>query len=70
MFLKKMMNEFTGDSSDKTALIREKIQQADAVVIGAGAGLSTAAGFTYTPAAFTIMTRWKNTGLTGADIFT
>lgn len=41
------MNEFTGDSSDKTALIREKIQQADAVVIGAGAGLSTAAGFTY-----------------------
>ena len=47
MFLKKKMNEFTGDSSDKTALIREKIQQADAVVIGAGAGLSTAAGFTY-----------------------
>ena len=47
MFSKKMMNEFTGDSSDKTVLIREKIQQADAVVIGAGAGLSTAAGFTY-----------------------
>ena len=47
MFSKKKMNEFTGDSSDKTALIREKIQQADAVVIGAGAGLSTAAGFTY-----------------------
>jgi len=41
------MNEFTGGSSDKTALIREKIQQADAVVIGAGAGFSTAAGFTY-----------------------
>ena len=47
MFSKKKMNEFTGDSSDKTVLIREKIQQADAVVIGAGAGLSTAAGFTY-----------------------
>lgn len=47
MYSKKKMNEFTGDSSDKTALIREKIQQADAVVIGAGAGLSTAAGFTY-----------------------
>lgn len=47
MFLKKKMNEFTGDYSDKTDLIREKIQQADAVVIGAGAGLSTAAGFTY-----------------------
>ncbi len=47
MFSKKKMNEFTGGSSDKTALIREKIQRADAVVIGAGAGLSTAAGFTY-----------------------
>ena len=47
MFSKKKMNEFTGGSSDKTALIREKIQQADAVVIGAGAGLSAAAGFTY-----------------------
>ena len=47
MFLKKKMNEFTGDYSDKIDLIREKIQQADAVVIGAGAGLSTAAGFTY-----------------------
>ena len=47
MFLKKKMNEFTGDCSDKIDLIREKIQQADAVVIGAGAGLSTAAGFTY-----------------------
>ena len=35
MFSKKKMNEFTGDSSDKTVLIREKIQQADAVVIGA-----------------------------------
>lgn len=47
MFSKKKMNEFTGGSLDKTALIREKMQQADAVVIGAGAGLSTAAGFTY-----------------------
>ena len=47
MFSKKKMNEFTGDYSDKIDLIREKIQQADAVVIGAGAGLSTAAGFTY-----------------------
>lgn len=32
---------------DKLSIIKEKIQQADAVVIGAGAGLSTAAGFTY-----------------------
>lgn len=52
MFSKKKMNEFTGDYSDKAALIREKLQQADAVVIGAGAGLSTAAGFTYSGARF------------------
>ena len=32
---------------DKLSIIQEKIEQADAVVIGAGAGLSTAAGFTY-----------------------
>ena len=33
--------------SDKTTLLAEKISSADAVVIGAGAGLSTSAGFTY-----------------------
>lgn len=34
--------------SQKIDALREKIQAADAVLIGAGAGLSTAAGFTYT----------------------
>ena len=33
--------------TEKLQYIKEKIKQADAVVIGAGAGLSTAAGFTY-----------------------
>lgn len=33
--------------SDKTTLLDEKISSADAVIIGAGAGLSTSAGFTY-----------------------
>ena len=33
--------------AEKITCIKEKIKQADAVVIGAGAGLSTAAGFTY-----------------------
>lgn len=28
-------------------MIKEKIEQAEAVIIGAGAGLSTSAGFTY-----------------------
>ena len=33
--------------SDKKLQIKEKIQAADAVVIGAGAGFSTSAGFVY-----------------------
>lgn len=32
---------------DKVTEIKEKIEQADAIVIGAGAGLSTSAGYTY-----------------------
>ena len=35
------------DCLNKINIIKEKLEQADAVVIGAGAGLSTAAGFTY-----------------------
>lgn len=35
------------DTTDKVSEIRDRLKQADAVVIGAGAGLSTAAGFTY-----------------------
>ena len=31
----------------KIQKLKERIQQADAVIIGAGAGLSTAAGFVY-----------------------
>lgn len=33
--------------SEKIEQLREKIEHADAIVIGAGAGLSTSAGFTY-----------------------
>lgn len=39
--------QFTELSSELTALLKQAIQDADAVLIGAGAGLSTAAGFTY-----------------------
>ena len=38
----------TGSYSDNIQRLREALDKADAVVIGAGAGLSTAAGFTYT----------------------
>ena len=32
---------------DKTECLKEVLWQADAVLVGAGAGLSTSAGFTY-----------------------
>ena len=48
MFLKRKMNDSTNSYSDKILQIKEKISQADAVIIGAGAGLSTSAGFVYT----------------------
>ena len=38
---------YTKDYSGETERLKEEIQTADAIVIGAGAGLSTAAGFTY-----------------------
>ncbi len=39
--------KYTRDYSDEIDRLRKEIQTADAIVIGAGAGLSTAAGFTY-----------------------
>ena len=45
MFLKKRTNSFTESCLDR-------IDAADAIVIGAGAGLSTSAGFTYSGARF------------------
>lgn len=47
MFSKTRTNEFTKRFSDKITQLAEKISSADAVIIGAGAGLSTSAGFTY-----------------------
>ena len=47
MFFKKM-NHSTENDTDKILKIKEKLEEAEAVVIGAGAGLSTSAGFVYT----------------------
>lgn len=47
MFLRTRTNESTKSFSDKITLLAKKINSADAVIIGAGAGLSTSAGFTY-----------------------
>lgn len=41
------MPRFTSSSLNQTNRLRETLDNADAVVIGAGAGLSTAAGLTY-----------------------
>ena len=47
MFSKIQTMKSTENISDNIQKLKEKIRTADAVVIGAGAGLSTAAGFTY-----------------------
>ena len=47
MFSRITITNSTGNYSQQIKQIREKLNNADAVVIGAGAGLSTAAGLTY-----------------------
>ena len=48
MFSRMSITKSTGNYSDNIQRLRDALDKADAVVIGAGAGLSTAAGFTYT----------------------
>ena len=47
MFLQKKMMKYTSDYLTEIDRLKKEIDTADAIVIGAGAGLSTAAGFTY-----------------------
>ena len=47
MFLKMPTTRSTDNYSDKLSCLKDKIAAADAIVIGAGAGLSTSAGFDY-----------------------
>ena len=47
MFLKKQTCASTDSCWDKTERLKQEIQSAGAVLIGAGAGLSTSAGLTY-----------------------
>ena len=47
MFSRMSITKSTGSYSDNVNRLREALDKADAVVIGAGAGLSTSAGFTY-----------------------
>ena len=48
MFSRTSISKSTKTYSDEVKRLREALDSADAVVIGAGAGLSTSAGFTYT----------------------
>ena len=47
MFLQKKILTSTKDYSSEINSLKNEIETADAILIGAGAGLSTAAGFTY-----------------------
>ena len=47
MFSRMSITKSTGTYSDEVKRLKEALDAADAVVIGAGAGLSTSAGFTY-----------------------
>ncbi len=47
MFSRTWTMKSTGAYSDNRNRLKEEIKTADAIVIGAGAGLSTSAGFTY-----------------------
>ena len=47
MFSQRKTMKFTADYFDNIRRLKQKIVTADAIVIGAGAGLSIAAGFTY-----------------------
>ncbi|MCM1024086.1 MAG: hypothetical protein NC395_08525 [Prevotella sp.] len=48
MFLNRTITKSTANCSAEILRLKEALQNAETVVIGAGAGLSTAAGFTYT----------------------
>ena len=47
MFSRTSITRSTGNCSDNIRRLKETLAAADAVVVGAGAGLSTSAGFTY-----------------------
>ncbi|MFR2836125.1 MAG: hypothetical protein ACLTCI_04980 [[Clostridium] nexile] len=47
MFLRKKIVKSTNDCWKEIEKLEKQIQQADAIIIGAGAGLSTSAGFHY-----------------------
>lgn len=47
MYLKSSIGTFTGNYSEQINKLKNEINTADAIIIGAGAGISTSAGLTY-----------------------
>lgn len=47
MFSKMPITKSTQNYSEQIECLKEKLETADSIMIGAGAGLSTPAGFTY-----------------------
>lgn len=47
MYLRNVTTKSTRNYSEDIKILKDKIENADAIVVGAGAGLSTAAGFIY-----------------------
>lgn len=53
MFLKRLTTGSTSNCSEQAGRLRELLDKADAVVVGAGAGLSASAGLSYSGSRFT-----------------
>lgn len=47
MFLRSLTTTFTESYSEQIDRLKNEIEYADAIIVGAGAGISTSAGFTY-----------------------
>ena len=47
MFLRRPISTFTGNYSEQIEKLRQEIETADAIVIGAVAGMSASAGMAY-----------------------
>ena len=47
MYLRNVTTKSTRSYLEDIKILKEKIENADAIVVGAGAGLSTATGFIY-----------------------
>ena len=47
MFLRNLITTSTENYSEQIDKLKKEIENADAIIIGAGAGMSTSAGFTY-----------------------